>query len=406
MSRGWLMRVGTVAAGLVLTVAFCPDGGLAAAATPDLRAVAGFGAAAHVTEGETGGIGFGYDGATGNTPVTIDVDLSGLPSSLQYRGNPVMAGTSLGSACTWWSGHNGFTCTETSNFGNQGSLSFTAPVGSGGSSGTYRVTVHSSEPDSNPADNSVSPTVVLDRILRTDLALSFKPGAALVGEVAQVRMAVHDNGPDGPPQWMMSVVAPAGTTYLGCEPANCMGGLSIDVGQTVVVTLYFRIESPAIGAGSWSIQADADRSDPVPANDVLPALGSLIRAQAGPLPTGTMLTASPASGGFDGAGGATGTGAGTRGDGRDGATTVDPVTGLPVPAGTGSAAPSLAPGAAASPGHPPTTPAAALRTSGGGASWKAPAIASVAVAAALCLLGVFIARRRRLSNAALDSQES
>jgi hypothetical protein len=409
VTRGWFRRIGTIAASAALAVALCP-GGEAAAASPDLRAVGIFGAAEHFTEGETGGVAFGFDGATGFAAVTIDVDLSGLPASFQYLGNPIIPGAGLGNACTWWSAHNGFTCTASGDLGNSSSLPVTAPVGSGGASGTYRVTVHSSEPDANPGNNSAAYAIVVDRIRRTDLALSFTPGAADVGDVAQVRMAVRDNGPDGPPEWIMSVGAPTGTTYLGCEPANCMGGLAIPVGQTVVITLYFRIDSPTIGAGSWSISPDSNRSDPVPGNDVLPQLGSLIHVQAGAGPTGPTLTASPGSGGSGGGPGGTTTGAatGVHGDGGDGVLTVDPVTGQPVPAGSAGATTSVAPGATTSSGRTPTaTAAAAPRTPAGEASWAGPTIVSVAVAAAaLCLYGFVIARRRRRSGSAPDAQES
>jgi hypothetical protein len=78
------------------------------------------------------------------------------------------------------------------------------PLGSPAGAGLYTVSVRADVDDPDLSNNMVAPAVVVDRAARTDLALSFAPGEAAVGEVANVRLVVRNNGPDGPPVWSLS----------------------------------------------------------------------------------------------------------------------------------------------------------------------------------------------------------
>lgn len=400
MALGWFRRVAAIAGCLTIALAFTPGRGSAATAPLDLAASAGCCGSSHFTEGGfavsggTGVVFFGYQNSRSGVTVTIDVDISGLPASIQPVGNPVFYASTFG-ACTWWSGHTGFTCAEPSvTGGNGGALNVTAPLGSAGATGTYRVTVHSNVEDPNPANNSASHTLVVDRAPRTDLALSFTPGAAAVGQVASVRMAVTDNGPDGPVPWSLHVSAPSGTQYLGCQPVACDSGLTVDVGKTVEITLSFRVDSSTIGDGSWSIQPDNDRLDPVPANDVMPRLGSLIHV----LPAGPVTTAQgPAGSAAPVLPWGTGAGTDNHGTGQgDGTPTLDPVTGLPIAAASAAVTPSVS-GAGVSASGTASAGARALSSSDASAKHGPTGTALAVVVGGLlfCLVAAAIAWRRR-----------
>ena len=289
-----LARLAAALAGVVL-IGVLPGGraGAAAADPVDLTAFAGYGAASHMVEGGTGVISFGFDGLSGGGPVTIAVDLSALPA-VTPMGNPSFVGEY---SCSWWPVGNGFTCEvrNTIGSGNTGALNVNVPLGTGGTAGLYVVSVSADVDDPDLSNNTVSRTVVVDRAARTDLALSFTPGEAAVGQVANVRMVVRNNGPDGPPVWNLWVVAPAGTEYLGCQPVGCES-LSIGVGQEYEIVLPFRITSATVGDGSWSIPPDSDRLDPVPDNNVMPPLGSLIHVVP-PVVAATSSATSGTSGG-------------------------------------------------------------------------------------------------------------
>jgi hypothetical protein len=327
-----VIRLARLAAALAGVVLVGVHPGRAAADPVDLAAFAGSGAALHVVEGGTAVVSFGFTGLSEDVPVTVDVDLGGLPASVVPMGDPSFAGEH---SCSWWGAGTGFTC-EVRDPSGAGSLTVTVPLGSAAGAGLYSVSVRADVDDPDLSNNTVARTVLVDRAARTDLALSFVPGAAAVGEVANVRLVVRNNGPDGPPAWNLSVVAPSGTEYLGCQPVGCES-LSIGVGQEYEIVLPFRVTSATVGDGAWSIPPDAGRLDPVPDNNVLPMLGSLIHV---------TVAAPPADQSRSTAGGA----APTR-------TTGAPATSATTPPPTATTTPDPTPTRAVAP--PPVVPVAA-----------------------------------------------
>ena len=361
MVRGWVARVCAVATGVVL--AFTLTSGRAGAANSakqvDLVATAGSGTL-HLAEGGSATIDFGYTASRGVSWVGIELDLK-LPSSVQTSGEATLGAG--GSSCHKTSRFT-FICSDAPS-SLTGHLTITAPVGSAPASGSYRVNVFASS-----GDYSTTRTVAVDKA-GSDLALSFTPGTAAVGQVATVVVAIHNNGP-GQANWGLQVAAPAGTEYLGCTPSPCAQGLGINVGQTVQVSLAFRVTDNAIGAGSWSATT-AGVFDPVPANSALPALGSLIHV------TGSANTSSGRGGaGSDGGNGASPAGSPSPSAGA-------PTSGTPAaPAATieANAGPSLErdlPGWLLN-ARPPTS--------------AVTVVTVVVCAALLCLLGAVIGLRR------------
>jgi hypothetical protein len=147
-------------------------------------------------------------------------------------GNPYLGDWSQLARCTWSdSWHFRYTIPRWQGGSLFSTLNVNAPLGSAGT-GSYRVTVSSSVPDSNPGNNTVVRSMVVDRAARSDLQLSFAGASGAIGQTVVVRVTVRNNGPDGAPLWRMSVTAPSGTTYLGCQPySQCEAGLSLDPGR-------------------------------------------------------------------------------------------------------------------------------------------------------------------------------
>jgi hypothetical protein len=345
--------------------------------------------------GDTGVISFGYTGfqPSAGQQITIEVDLSGVPAGIQTQVNPVIYGN-IAQVCAWWSGHGGFTCVLDSAhagiFGYaSGALNFTAPVGMGGTTGSYRVRVSGQPGDPNLANNTATRSFRIISLPSSDVTVHATPAEGHVGENVVVGLNVRNLGPDLT-FVQIDVAAPTGATFHECRPMNCNAG-PLHAGEAVDFEIEFRITGAAITGGSWSDARAADRPDPNPSNNALPPLASMIHVLSEPAP------ANPAPANPAGA-----SGGGTNGN--------------PVGSGHGvsvGAGPAQTVGAATNPGAATTTGTsetrnattnptdaeppvqAAVASEGGGSNvmlgWSVVAAAVLVAAAA----AVVVARRRR-----------
>jgi hypothetical protein len=196
--------------------------------------------------------------------------------------------------------------------------------------------------DPDPGNNTVTVPVQVRRAPRADLAFAVTGAAAEVGGLAVVRIRVVNHGPDAATGWRHEVTAPAGTQYLGCAgpPGGCGAGYGLRPGASAMLSLSFRVLAPTVGEGTW--QFDPVRRDPVTANNVLPALGSLIHVV-----TASATSASPSP---------------SPSPAPSATASADPVT--PTPLASTAAAPS--PSNSASPGpSAPTLSAASITPAAG-----------------------------------------
>jgi hypothetical protein len=221
---------------------------------------------------------FDVGGARLGMQITIDLDLTDLPRTVRV-GKPYFVDVDPAPACT--AGGLRVVCELTTDTHSlRGGLRVAVPAGAEPRVGSYRLTVTGDRVDPDPGNNTVTVPVQVRRAPRADLAFATTGAAAAVGGLAVVRIQVVNHGPDAAAGWRHEVTAPTGTQYLGCAgPAgDCGAGYDLRPGASAVLSLSFRVTAPTVGEGAW--QFDPVRRDPVKANNVLPALGSLIQVVA------------------------------------------------------------------------------------------------------------------------------